>query len=110
IVFSGADPVAQGIVSNLAHPGGNVTAIAGWTGDVSSKVLAILSEAMPNAKRVTYVGVGTGGQSVAVMAYTVSSAMAAAPKLGLTMNTVFVPAQPIEQDFRDAFAQAAAAK
>jgi putative ABC transport system substrate-binding protein len=110
IVSGGGDPVAQGIVSNLAHPGGNVTAISLYTGDLSSKVLAILAEAVPNAKRVTYIGVGTGGQSVAIVAYAVNSAMAAASKLGLTMNTVFVPVQTTEQDFRDAVAQAAAAK
>src|SRR5262249_53733842 len=102
LVFQGLDPVAQGIVTNPGHPGGNVTAVAtNASPETEAKVLGLLAETVPNARRVTYVGAGTGGQPVPIMAFVVNSVMAAAPKFGLTMNTVFVPVQPIERDYRD---------
>jgi putative ABC transport system substrate-binding protein len=47
-----ADPVGSGIVSSLAHPGGNVT---GWTHvglELRAKYLELLEEAIPGAERV----------------------------------------------------------
>jgi ABC-type uncharacterized transport system substrate-binding protein len=55
IVFAGVfDPVASGIVSNLARPGGNITgATVGVGGSASSgKWLELLKEAAPGVSRV----------------------------------------------------------
>jgi putative tryptophan/tyrosine transport system substrate-binding protein len=51
IVFAGSsDPVAGGIVANLAHPGGNITGISLAYGDgFAGKWLELLKEAVPNA-------------------------------------------------------------
>jgi putative ABC transport system substrate-binding protein len=47
------DPVGQGIVQSLAHPGGNIT---GLTQDdsatLASKRMYLLKDAIPNATRV----------------------------------------------------------
>jgi ABC-type uncharacterized transport system substrate-binding protein len=49
IVFvGGTDPVAQGLVSNLHRPGGNVTGISSNKPGVSSKRLQFLHELLPN--------------------------------------------------------------
>jgi putative ABC transport system substrate-binding protein len=54
IVFAGSsDPVAGGLVSNLAHPGGNITGMSLAFGDgFSGKWLEALKEAVPGLARV----------------------------------------------------------
>ncbi len=58
IVFAGStDPVAAGLVSNLAHPGGNVTGLSigvGW--EIEGKRLELLKQIAPRIKRVAYLG------------------------------------------------------
>ncbi len=53
IVFVGvADPVGSGLVSSLAHPGGNSTGLAFLTPEANEKRLELLKEATPRAQRV----------------------------------------------------------
>ncbi|HEY3064897.1 MAG TPA: ABC transporter substrate-binding protein [Methylomirabilota bacterium] len=46
------DPVAMGIVSNLARPGGNVTGISNISRELAAKRLALVKEAVPGANRI----------------------------------------------------------
>jgi putative ABC transport system substrate-binding protein len=46
------NPVATRLVSNLARPGGNVTGISNMSGDLASKKLEILKEALPAPRRI----------------------------------------------------------
>jgi putative ABC transport system substrate-binding protein len=53
IVFmSGVDPVGDGLVASLAHPGGNITGISFLFGELHPKRLELISELMPYAKSV----------------------------------------------------------
>ena len=47
-----ADPVALGISSSLAHPGGNITGIAQFGPEAASKRVEFLREAVPRVTRV----------------------------------------------------------
>ena len=47
-----ADPVGNGLVSNLARPGGNVTGISLMLPDVGAKRLQLLKDTLPNVSRV----------------------------------------------------------
>jgi hypothetical protein len=47
-----SDPVAQGIVGNLAHPRGNITGFTTLSLDLSSKRLELLKEILPGVRRV----------------------------------------------------------
>jgi putative ABC transport system substrate-binding protein len=47
-----ADPVGTGLVTSLAHPGGNVTGLSMMTTDLSAKRLQLLKEAIPRLTRV----------------------------------------------------------
>jgi putative ABC transport system substrate-binding protein len=53
IVFhTGTDPVADGLVQSLAHPGGNLTGVNLLNTDLAPKLLQLLAELVPHAKTV----------------------------------------------------------
>ena len=53
IVLTGAgDPVASGLVSSLARPGGNVTGLSMLTPELVGKRLELLKQAVPGVSRV----------------------------------------------------------
>jgi putative ABC transport system substrate-binding protein len=55
IVFtSGADPVAQSFVASLSRPGGNVTGVTLFTGELLKKRLQFLLELVPRAATVAF--------------------------------------------------------
>ena len=47
-----ADPIASGLVSSLARPGGNITGISLVAADLVDKQLELLTQAVPRASRV----------------------------------------------------------
>jgi putative ABC transport system substrate-binding protein len=52
MVGGGADPVREGFVESLAHPGGNVTGLTVLRTDLAGKRLELLKEAVPKLARV----------------------------------------------------------
>src|SRR5262249_7605444 len=53
IVMAGAsDPVAVGLVENLARPGGNITGLSRMTSELAGKRLELLKEMVPRLARV----------------------------------------------------------
>ncbi len=47
-----ADPVGSGLVTSLAHPGGNITGLSLMTLELTAKRLQLLKEAIPRVARV----------------------------------------------------------
>src|SRR5262249_27865940 len=47
-----SDPVASGLVTSLARPGGNITGLTNISSDLSGKQLELLKESVPGATRV----------------------------------------------------------
>ena len=56
IVFTTGDPVATGLVVSFHRPGGNLTGVTNFTGDLNVKRLEFLKEAVPGVSRVTVLG------------------------------------------------------
>src|SRR5262249_24811756 len=63
IVFALAiDPITEGIITNLARPGGNVTGLSLMSSETASKRLTLLSEVIPGLCRLAVLGnVGHAG-------------------------------------------------
>lgn len=55
VVFISGDPVAEGIVANLARPGRNMTGIAVRHGDIDPKRLELLKRIAPRARRLAVI-------------------------------------------------------
>jgi len=53
IVLAGAgDPVGTGLIASLSRPGGNITGTSATTAELGGKLLQLIREALPAAKRV----------------------------------------------------------
>ena len=69
IVWIGVDPIAAGLVTSLAHPGGNITGVSLFDSETYAKRLQILKDALPSASKVAYLSPrraweNTGGQAL----------------------------------------------
>jgi putative ABC transport system substrate-binding protein len=83
IVFAatGGDPVADGFVTSLARPGGNLTGLTIGPPELEGKRLELLKEAFPGLLRVAVL-VTPAGEALKLRA-----AESAARKLGVTLQT-----------------------
>ena len=99
IVFAlHADPVGLGHVTSLARPGGNITGLSILLTDIVAKELEMLSEVVPQTRRVAILwNPTTPSHKLAIEAV-----KAAGQRLHLQL--IMVPAQTTE-DFDGAFAQ-----
>jgi putative tryptophan/tyrosine transport system substrate-binding protein len=61
------DPVAAGIVSSLARPGGNITGLSNFSPELAGKRLEILKEVVPKLSRVALLGDPIGPSQAQVM-------------------------------------------
>jgi putative tryptophan/tyrosine transport system substrate-binding protein len=89
------DPIAQGYITSLARPGGNITGLANLTTQLVRKRLELLTEAVPGVSRVAVLG-PTGHPDWSELAV-------AAQALGIQLHPLPV-ARPDE--FEPAFAAA----
>jgi len=97
IVAVGAgDPVATGLIINLAHPGGNVTGISDNAATLSTKRLGLLKQAVPSVKKVAMLW----NKSDLGMSLRYQASAYAAKTLGISVQPLGV-GEP--DDFEDAF-------
>jgi putative ABC transport system substrate-binding protein len=87
IVFTWvSDPVGSGFVSNLPHPGGNITGFHNFEPAIRGKWLAFLKQIAPDLRRVAVVHVPEIIPNVAFL----HVVEAAAPSLGLSVTAAAV--------------------
>ena len=83
IVFAGvADAVGAGLISNLAHPGGNITGFTSVSAELSGKRLQLLKAVVPNISRVAVLYNPTDRSNVLIL----EEFQASAPALALTLQ------------------------
>src|SRR5439155_1965792 len=56
IVVMAGDPIATGLISNLARPDGNVTGFSATAAEAAAKSLELITEIKPGARRVGVLG------------------------------------------------------
>jgi len=98
IMASGADPVATGLVANLARPGGNVTGLTNFSADLGPKRLELLKEVLPGLARVAVL------PSPSATGRELKGMQAAAPGLKIQLQILKVQ---VAEDFERAFKEAA---
>ena len=87
VMASAPDAVENGLVTSLAHPGGNVTGMSEQYAEINTKLLELLHETLPNVTRVAYLGENpTSPAHVRI----VRALQAAAPYMGLTIQPLIV--------------------
>jgi putative ABC transport system substrate-binding protein len=98
IVIAGApDPVAEGLVSSLSHPGANVTGVSVTTGrELGGKRLELLQETVPGLKRAAIIMDSTSRLDPAPL-------LSAARKLGITLLLSGETESP--EEFRHTFTE-----
>ena len=102
IVFtSGQDPVEDGLVTSLAHPGGNATGVSFVTAELLAKRLELLRELVPKATVIAFVVNPDSGPGANISA---EKARAAARSLGLQLHVLRARNEP---EFDAAFASLA---
>jgi putative tryptophan/tyrosine transport system substrate-binding protein len=78
-----AEPVDQGVVQSLAHPGGNITGFAYLERTIGAKWLALLTEIAPKVKRAAYV---FSPQAAPFAHFYYEAAQAAGEKMGVQID------------------------
>ena len=107
IVWIGADAIRFGLVTNLAHPGGNITGVSRYDLEFYGKFLQILKEVVPSASRLGWlmprrVWEGSYGQ------VTQRAFQDAAERLGVALVPMLVQ-EPTASEYRRVFAEIAPA-
>jgi putative ABC transport system substrate-binding protein len=80
MVYS-TDPVKNGFVASLAHPGGNITGLAGSSDDTAPKQLELLATFVPRGSRIAVLGNPASPNYTGVL----KGAQASAEKAGLSV-------------------------
>lgn len=86
IVFSVADALATGLVSNVTRPGGLMTGVMLFSPELGPKRLEILREAMPNVSRVGFLASSIDPNAATFIRET----KAAAERLGIALVSIAV--------------------
>ena len=106
VVGSVGDPVQDGLVASLAHPGGNITGTTFLGPELVPKRFALLKELIPAVSRVAVLW-NPGAFGERTTTDMVNQAAAAAKSLGLQLSYIEVRGL---DEFERAFAEAAEAR
>jgi putative tryptophan/tyrosine transport system substrate-binding protein len=68
VMAAAGDPVATGLVSSLARPGGNITGVSGAALDTAGKRLELIRELLPSVRRVAALANETDPFALALVA------------------------------------------
>jgi putative ABC transport system substrate-binding protein len=104
IVGIGGDPVAQGLVPNLARPGGNITGVSVDAGlELYGKRLGILKEAVPHLTRVALLIPRAAWEGTVIPHY-IRAVRQAAEQAGVTLIGAPLASPIHEAEYRRVFA------
>jgi putative ABC transport system substrate-binding protein len=101
VIVALGDPVAEGLIDSLAHPGGNITGLSTLTRELRGKRLELLKEVVP---RISRVGVLWDAAKPPSLAFAFKNYEAAARDLKIPLQSLEVsgPNPDLEGAFREA--------
>ena len=101
VIVALGDPVAEGLIDSLAHPGGNITGLSTLTRELRGKRLELLKEVVP---RISRVGVLWDAAKPPSLALAFKNYEAAARDLKIPLQSLEVsgPNPDLEGAFREA--------
>jgi putative ABC transport system substrate-binding protein len=99
VLVTPGDPVGSGLVASLAQPGGNITGLSSLAGELNSKRLEILKDAVPKLVRVGVLRMPGTGASLQL-----KELRAAAPVLKIKLDEIETQPDPkgLEKSFQTA--------
>ena len=103
IVMMAGDPIATGLISNLARPDGNLTGLSGAAAELAAKSLELIPEMVPGAHRLGVLG----NANDPFMKPFLDDIQQAAPKVRLEVHQIIVRSS---NDLDGAFAALARAQ
>jgi putative ABC transport system substrate-binding protein len=86
IVMMAGDPIATGLITNLARPDGNLTGLSGAAAELAAKSLELIPEMVPGARRV---GVLANANDPFMKPF-LEDIQQAASKMGLEVHQIIV--------------------
>lgn len=86
VMGTAGNPVETGLIESLSRPGGNVTGIAGVGAEVAGKLVELVREALPSARRIAALCLASDPFSKPYLASIQSNAAIA----GMTVDPVWV--------------------
>jgi ABC-type uncharacterized transport system substrate-binding protein len=86
VMYGVGDPVATGVVTSLARPGGNITGLSQMSPELSGKRLELVKEVVPRVSRVAVLSNPTNPTNAPQIGYTKASAQA----LGVELHVLDV--------------------
>jgi putative tryptophan/tyrosine transport system substrate-binding protein len=97
IVMSGAgDPLGTGLIASYARPGGNVTGVTGGTAETAGKVVELIREVIPAARRFAVLANETDPFTKPYLA----AIGGGARSTGIEMEAIFArPGEPLDEAF-----------
>jgi putative ABC transport system substrate-binding protein len=96
VIAGGSDPIQSGLVASFARPGGNVTGLTNYSGELLGKRLELLKEVVPKVSRFALLSdAGIGPRLTLSM---LPDAQVAAQALGVKLQLVEVKAQDPDID------------
>lgn len=109
VVVLSFDPLAEGLVTSAAHPGGNVTGVGGaHDPELMTKLLQVLKEVAPKVSRVVYLEDPAWGANERYRLRARSALAAGGRKLGVSVTSVEVrTAEDLDRAFSEAARQRA---
>jgi putative ABC transport system substrate-binding protein len=96
IIVVTADPLATGLVSGLARPGGNITGVSLMMPDLAAKRVELLTELLPGLARLGFLGSTRDPAAKSFVRHTAD----AAERKGIQLHVELVPGP---EDFQQAF-------
>jgi ABC-type uncharacterized transport system substrate-binding protein len=96
VAVIGGDPIVEGLIASLSHPGGNLTGVSFLTASLTAKRLELLLELAPQAKVIAFLANPNNPQTPAV----VDDVQKAAIAMGLQLHIVTAGTEPqLDQAF-----------